>query len=139
MDRRRRKQKEESGGDEKEAVRSYFNTKGFERWNKIYGETDDVNKVSLDIRQQIYALHGKAKQSNNSGASHSWQVQLDIRTGHAQTVEKVIGWLDGSLEGTTVCDAGCGTGSLAIPLALKASPPSLFFDLILGHLHSPGH
>jgi hypothetical protein len=28
-----------------ESVRSYFNGTGFERWNKIYGETDDVNKV----------------------------------------------------------------------------------------------
>jgi len=34
------------------------------------------------------------------------KVQLDIRTGHAQTVDKVINWLttDGALEGTTVCD-----------------------------------
>jgi magnesium-protoporphyrin O-methyltransferase len=28
-----------------ESVKSYFNGTGFERWNKIYGETDDVNKV----------------------------------------------------------------------------------------------
>ncbi len=28
-----------------ESVRTYFNGTGFERWNKIYGETDDVNKV----------------------------------------------------------------------------------------------
>ena len=48
------------------------------------------------------------------------QVQLDIRKGHAQTVDKVLSWLsEGSLEGVSVCDAGCGTGSLAIPLALK--------------------
>lgn len=33
------------GGDEKDAVRSYFNTSGFDRWKKIYGETDEVNKV----------------------------------------------------------------------------------------------
>ena len=52
------------------------------------------------------------------------QVQLDIRTGHAQTVEKVLGWLDeeGSVAGRTVCDCGCGTGSLAIPLALRVGP-----------------
>ena len=52
--------------------------------------------------------------------SHT-QVQLDIRTGHAQTVEKVLGWLDeeGGVRGTSVCDCGCGTGSLAIPLALR--------------------
>ena len=51
------------------------------------------------------------------------QVQLDIRTGHAQTVEKVLGWLDeeGGVQGTTVCDAGCGTGSLTVPLALRVS------------------
>lgn len=49
------------------------------------------------------------------------QVQLDIRTGHAQTVEKVLTWLDeeGSVAGRTICDCGCGTGSLAIPLALR--------------------
>ena len=49
------------------------------------------------------------------------QVQLDIRTGHAHTVEKVLGWVDeeGGVRGTSVCDCGCGTGSLAIPLALR--------------------
>ena len=52
------------------------------------------------------------------------QVQLDIRTGHAQTVDKVLGWLDGDggVAGTTVCDCGCGTGSLAVPLALRVRP-----------------
>lgn len=62
-----------------EAVRKYFNTAGFERWNKIYGETDEVNKV-----------------------------QLDIRKGHAATVENVLQWMDeeGSLEGKTVADCG---------------------------------
>jgi hypothetical protein len=98
---------------------------------------------------------------------------MDIRNGHAQTVEKVLRWVDegarrctpllllslyahsicgqyslvmgisaaahcgcvhpvcifhlhsgavaaeGGVEGTTICDAGCGTGSLAIPLALR--------------------
>lgn len=64
-------------------VKNYFNTAGFERWRKIYGETDEVNKV-----------------------------QMDIRKGHAQTVEKVLKWLDeeGGVEGTTFADAGCGTG-----------------------------
>ena len=47
------------------------------------------------------------------------QVQLDIREGHAQTVDKVLGWLGSDLQGVSVCDAGCGTGSLAIPLALR--------------------
>ena len=34
-----------TGGDEKAAVAQYFNGVGFERWNKIYGTTDDVNSV----------------------------------------------------------------------------------------------
>ena len=53
------------------------------------------------------------------------QVQLDIRTGHAQTVDKVLGLVGDDLDGTSVCDAGCGTGSLAIPLALRVSGLSL--------------
>lgn len=92
-EKRRQKQAAETGGDEKAVVRNYFNTSGFERWKRIYGETDDVNSVQLDIRQ-----------------------------GHAITVEKVLKFLtDRSLEGVTVCDAGCGTGSLAIPLALQGA------------------
>lgn len=91
---RRSAQMSVTGGDEKEAVRNYFNTAGFERWNKIYGETDEVNKV-----------------------------QLDIREGHAQTVDKVLGWLrqEGGVQGVSVADCGCGTGSLAIPLALQGA------------------
>ena len=96
-EKRRAEQMKETGGDELEAVKKYFNTSGFERWNKIYGETDEVNKV-----------------------------QLDIRNGHAQTVEKVLKWVDeeGGVENVTVCDAGCGTGSLAIPLALRGASVS---------------
>ena len=30
---------QEAGGDEMESVKNYFNTAGFERWNKIYGTT----------------------------------------------------------------------------------------------------
>lgn len=94
---RREQQMASTDGDELEAVKTYFNTEGFNRWQKIYGETDEVNKVQLDIRQ-----------------------------GHAQTVEKVLGWLDteGGLAGTSVADAGCGTGSLAIPLALRGAAVS---------------
>merc|ERR1712087_799984 len=63
---------------------------GFNRWNKIYSESDDVNSV-----------------------------QLDIRTGHDQTIQKILNWVqaDGDIAGKTVCDCGCGVGSLAIPLA----------------------
>merc|ERR1719235_1805599 len=80
------------GGDEMESVKNYFNTVGFDRWKKIYGETDDVNKV-----------------------------QMDIRKGHAQTVEKVLNWVGEDLNGKTFCDAGCGTGSLDVPLALRGA------------------
>ncbi len=75
--------------DDKTIVREYFNATGFDRWRKIYGD-GDVN-----------------------------QVQLDIRTGHQQTVDQVLTWLkaDGSLQDLTICDAGCGVGSLSIPLA----------------------
>jgi hypothetical protein len=31
-------------------VRDYFNTEGFSRWNRIYSDSTDVNKVQLDIR-----------------------------------------------------------------------------------------
>merc|ERR1740136_343109 len=46
-------------------------------------------------------------------------VQMDIRTGHDQTISKILKWVesDGDMEGKTVCDCGCGVGSLAIPLA----------------------
>ena len=74
---------------DKEIVRDYFNSTGFDRWRRIYGE-GDVNRV-----------------------------QRDIRTGHQQTVDYVLGWFknDKNALGQTVCDAGCGTGSLSIPLA----------------------
>ena len=79
-----------SAVDDKTEVREYFNTEGFNRWNKIYSESDDVNSV-----------------------------QLDIRTGHDQTIQKILNWIqaDGDIAGKTVCDCGCGVGSLAIPLA----------------------
>ncbi len=75
--------------DDKKIVREYFNATGFDRWRRIYGD-GEVNKV-----------------------------QLDIRTGHQQTVDTVLGWLeaDNNLAGLSVCDAGCGVGSLSIPLA----------------------
>lgn len=75
--------------DDKTIVRDYFNATGFDRWRRIYGD-GEVNKV-----------------------------QLDIRKGHQQTVDTVLGWVqaDGNASTLTVCDAGCGVGSLSIPLA----------------------
>jgi magnesium-protoporphyrin O-methyltransferase len=81
--------------DDKTEVRDYFNTEGFSRWNKIYSESDEVNSV-----------------------------QLDIRNGHDQTIQKILNWFDAdsdSIQGKTVCDCGCGVGSLAIPLAQRGA------------------
>jgi magnesium-protoporphyrin O-methyltransferase len=75
--------------DDKTIVRDYFNATGFDRWRRIYGD-GEVNTV-----------------------------QLDIRVGHQQTVDTVLEWLkaDNNLLGLGICDAGCGVGSLSIPLA----------------------
>ena len=89
---RRASMMETTGGDEAASVRDYFDKVGFERWQKIYGETDEVNKV-----------------------------QLDIREGHQKTVDKILDWLPENMDGMTVCDAGAGTGSLAIPLAHRGA------------------
>lgn len=76
--------------DDKTVVREYFNATGFDRWRRIYGDDSDVNKV-----------------------------QLDIRKGHQKTVDTLMEWLreDDNLAGLSICDAGCGVGSLSIPLA----------------------
>nr|GLL33686.1 magnesium protoporphyrin IX methyltransferase, chloroplastic-like [Ipomoea trifida] len=51
------------------------------------------------------------------------KVQLDIRLGHSRTVENVMKMLtdEGPLQGVTVCDAGCGTECLSIPLAKEGA------------------
>ncbi|ELR99507.1 magnesium protoporphyrin IX methyltransferase [Gloeocapsa sp. PCC 73106] len=75
--------------NDKTIVKDYFNASGFERWQRIYGD-GEVNKV-----------------------------QRDIRVGHQQTIDTVLEWLkaEDNLKGLSVCDAGCGVGSLSIPLA----------------------
>ncbi len=75
--------------DDKSIVKEYFNGTGFDRWKRIYGD-GEVNRV-----------------------------QMGIRNGHQKTVDTLLGWLkeDGNLPGLTICDAGCGVGSLSIPLA----------------------
>lgn len=77
-----------NAADDKTIVKEYFNSTGFDRWRRIYGD-GEVNKV-----------------------------QLDIRTGHQQTVDTVLSWLMAdNLAGLSICDAGCGVGSLSIPVA----------------------
>ena len=75
---------------EKQEVKGYFETTGFDRWNRIYSESTDVNRV-----------------------------QRNIRIGHQKTVDNVLAWLkeQGNLGGRSFCDAGCGVGSLTLPLA----------------------
>lgn len=68
---------------------------GFDRWRRIYGEDDNINKV-----------------------------QQDIREGHQITVDKVLWWVESDrtpIAGKTVADLGCGTGSLSVPLAKKGA------------------
>lgn len=77
--------------DDKAEVKEYFNNEGFARWNNIYSASKDVNSV-----------------------------QLDIRSGHQITVDKVLSWVsEEDYTKTTLCDAGCGVGSLSIPAAAK--------------------
>ena len=75
---------------EKAVVQAYFNSTGFERWNRIYSDSSEVNRV-----------------------------QRNIRIGHQKTVDNVLAWLQeqGNLAGRSFCDAGCGVGSLTLPLA----------------------
>jgi len=75
---------------EKSEVETYFNGMGFDRWNRIYSDSDDVNKV-----------------------------QRNIRIGHQKTVNDVLAWLNesGGINKMSFCDAGCGVGSLCLPLA----------------------
>lgn len=75
---------------EKQEVKEYFESTGFDRWNRIYSESEDVNKV-----------------------------QRNIRIGHQKTVDNVLAWLQeqGNLSERSFCDAGCGVGSLSLPLA----------------------
>ncbi|MDF5710586.1 MAG: magnesium protoporphyrin IX methyltransferase [Nostoc sp. S4] len=82
-----------NAADDKTIVREYFNSTGFDRWRRIYGD-GEVNKV-----------------------------QLDIRNGHQQTVDTVLDWLkaDNNLPELSICDAGCGVGSLSIPLAVDGA------------------
>ena len=86
--------------NDKTIVKNYFNSTGFDRWRRIYGE-GEVNKV-----------------------------QKDIRLGHQQTVDTVLSWLttENDLTNITICDAGCGVGSLSIPLA-KAGAKVIASDI----------
>ncbi len=74
---------------EKREVKEYFNGTGFDRWKKIYSKSEEINTV-----------------------------QKNIRKGHQKTVNDVISYISNypNLAKKSFCDAGCGVGSLAIPL-----------------------
>ena len=57
--------------NEKKIVKGYFETTGFDRWNRIYSDSDDVNKV-----------------------------QRNIRIGHQKTVDEVLAWIKDSTSST---------------------------------------
>ena len=49
---------------------------------------------------------------------------MDIRDGHQVTIDTVLGWVDetgNGVDGKTVCDLGCGVGSLSLPLAQRGA------------------
>ena len=74
---------------EKNEVKEYFNGTGFDRWKRIYSKSEEVNTV-----------------------------QKNIRKGHQKTVDDVILWIkkNPQLLKSSICDAGCGVGSLTVPL-----------------------
>jgi len=114
--------------DDKTEVREYFNTEGFNRWNKIYSESDEVNDVQVrSIR--FWSMNTPAENIKhwygpdweNTLQTYFFYTKLDIRKGHDQTIQKILKWVDNDAnsKGRTFCDCGCGVGSLAIPLALR--------------------
>ncbi len=87
---------------EKTEVTNYFNGTGFERWNRIYSNSNEVNKV-----------------------------QKNIRTGHQKTVDDVLYWISekGGISEMSFCDAGCGVGSLSLPLVSLGARSVLASDI----------
>lgn len=61
---------------DKEEVTEYFNTNGFERWNKIYSDSDEVNDVQKDIRTG----HGQTIDKVGGLVVYSWPSYLALKT-----------------------------------------------------------
>jgi magnesium-protoporphyrin O-methyltransferase len=47
------------------------------------------------------------------------KIQEDIHLGHQQSIDTVVDWVkaEENISSLSICDAGCGVGSLSIPLA----------------------
>jgi magnesium-protoporphyrin O-methyltransferase len=75
------------------AVRSYFEGVGFERFRRLYGD------------------------------EQCSRFQKVVRRGHAETLRTALAWLraDEGLRGISICDAGCGAGTLSIALAQRGA------------------
>ena len=82
---------------EKQEVKGYFETTGFDRWNRIYSESDDVNKV-----------------------------QRNIRIGHQKTVDEVLAWIkeSGEVSQANFCGLPRASGSISTLTMLGMSSAS---------------
>jgi magnesium-protoporphyrin O-methyltransferase len=78
-----------TGTHERALIRSYFDGIGFERLHRIYGE---------DPCSGFRAM---------------------VRKGHSEVLGTVLSWLraEQAIAGHTILDAGCGSGTVSIPLA----------------------
>ena len=103
-------------------VREYFNSEGFSRWNKIYSDTEDVNFVQKFIREGHQQTIDKVKCKH-----YIFRCTFPTATDTSDPFHcsgQVLKWIDedgSAARGETFCDAGCGVGSLAIPLAIKGA------------------
>ena len=59
---------QEAGGDEMESVKKYFNTAGFERWNKIYGTTQ-ARRPRASPRHAVAASRAPPAETDSGGAA----------------------------------------------------------------------
>jgi magnesium-protoporphyrin O-methyltransferase len=74
-----------------EIIKSYFEGAGFDRLRMAYADKVDEGYKS------------------------------SIRDGHREVVETVVDWLGQTLDQCSLLDAGCGTGAIAVPLALAGA------------------
>ncbi len=76
----------------KEQLRTYFDGVGFERWSAIYGNDDNLSSIRRSIRE-----------------------------GHNMMMAQVDAWLNAHNlpAGSTILDAGCGTGLVSLALARR--------------------
>ena len=57
---------------EKAVVQAYFNSTGFDRWNRIYSDSSDVNRVQRNIRIGHQKTVDKDRKSTRLNSCHEW-------------------------------------------------------------------